>query len=310
MPGGFDYSITPEEEQELASAFANLRAQWDSDPDSASASDPDPTEPPDDDEEEQEPDGGPEEGEETESPEEPLSEPEPESEDASADRLTPATAAELRSLRALRASLDAANASGSLQAATSYQQQQPPVPAAPGPSYESPYTTPPEDLDLEDPNIRALWDKFSLLGTQFEAQRQQLLYREQQESVAAVNRAVEDWNTRYHLDETTFSKVRQAAANLNILPNLAASGKSPYDATVIALDTAFWSDSDFRDAYVNAQAADDKARASADRAHSRKLSALAGRKSAPSAPKPVSQMSADERREAMAAEIAEHLARS
>lgn len=160
----------------------------------------------------------------------------------------------------------------------------------------------PEEI-ADDPSLRLIWERQQLITQQLESQRQETLRREQVSAGTDVQRAVTDWNAKYKLDDTTLQSVRARAAALGILPAQVAQGTPYYDATSAALESAFWSDPTLRNKFLTGQAS--SSRPTTDqRAKTRKLNALAGRSTSSATPKPVSQMTSDERKEAMIAEIA------
>jgi hypothetical protein len=195
-----------------------------------------------------------------------------------------------------------------LDEAQSFVPRQQPQPVAAAPTYSPP--TPPEDLDLDDPAVKFLWEQQQALQQQVFYQNQELIRRQQVEQGADIERAVTNWNTQYHLDDAAISDIRVRAAKLNVLGNMIANGISVYDATVNVLEAAFWGDPTYRDQYLRAQAQDNKDNERTQRSKNKKLGALAGRGTTTSNPKPPSEMSKSERNEAMIAEIADHLARN
>lgn len=160
----------------------------------------------------------------------------------------------------------------------------------------------PEEI-ADDPTLKLIWERQQLISQRVDNQTAELARREQAEAGASVAKAVEDWNSRYKLDDTTFSAVRARAAQLGILPAQVAQGLSYYDATNAALESAFWSDTSLRNKFLTGQASSTR-QTPKERAKTSKLNALAGRSTSSTPPKPVSQMTSDERKEAMIAEIA------
>lgn len=187
---------------------------------------------------------------------------------------------------------------------------QPVAPVSPAAPPAPQALTPPEGLDLEDPSVKALWELTTALHANQQTLNNQYLHRQQQEAVEQVERAVTDWQTKYHLDDTNLATVRSKAGATNVAAALVNSGKTVYEATNAALEQAFWSDDSLRTQYLNAAQSDNAKRERQAESKRRKAGQLAGRGSTSSSPKPVAEMTREERREAMTREIAEHLARS
>ena len=176
------------------------------------------------------------------------------------------------------------------------------------PTYVPP--TPPEELDLDDPTVKFLWEQQLQMHQQLESQRQEMIRRNVIETNAEVERSISDWNLRYSLDESNLAKVRERAASLNVAGSMVANGQSVYNATNSALEAAFWGDESLRSQYLRAAAEAERRTAAADRTKKTKLGALAGRGTTTGHSKPPTEMSADERRAAMISEISDHLARN
>lgn len=281
-----DELITTEEEQQLAAAFDRLRMDY------------------------QEPE---ETNEPPEEPEEPSEEEEPDDEsgETASDDIEIAPGVSLSRTQLLelhRLSEFIGEGEGSLrQTAAELEQARQraaavPAPAAQAPSYVPP--APPEGLDLDDPTIRTLWDNQVQLAQAFEAQRTELLRRANAEVVDGVERAVTDWNAKYKLSEQDLTNLRQSAAAMNIAPQLESSGKSIYESVVSTLEAAFWSNPNLRNQYLVAQEESTRAASAAQKAKERKLASLSGRGSSTSANKAPAEMSADERKAAMIADLA------
>jgi hypothetical protein len=111
-----------------------------------------------------------------------------------------------------------------------------PAPASANPPAVSPALTPaaltpPADLDLDDPNVRALWDAHVQTQTQLHAMRAGLQQTAAQQaaqalaqSEAIVNRASTLFATRHELTPDESHQVQEAAAKLNIIPQRMRAG--------------------------------------------------------------------------------------
>lgn len=304
--GDYLNKITPEDEAELSAAFARLQEEY-----GQPIEDTDPSTPPEeesDDEDETGDDGtgGTEEESDDESDD-------GESESASDIDLgdgTKLSATEAKSLLDFKRFLDGnPDTRANLDAARSIPPPPPAQPVATLPAAVTP-PTPPEGLDLDDPSVKVLWEAYQSVAANQQRIQQESLQRQQQENVAQVERAVSDWSTKYKVSETVLAGIRARAAASQVVPGLIASGKSTYDSIISALDQAFWSDPDLRSQYLAAAADDTKKAEAAARSKTRKLGSISGRGTTTGGNKPVRDMTPEERRTAMAAEIAEHMARS
>lgn len=184
------------------------------------------------------------------------------------------------------------------------------APIPPAQSYIPQAPEPPKELDLDDPNVKLLWDNYAGLKTSVEQMRQENLQRLQTETYSQVERATEEWNKKYKLSVMDLKDVRNRAGELSVAPAQLQAGRSVYDSTMAAMDAAFWTMPTMRDRFLSAQTDDEKRRAATDKSKQGKLNALAGRSTAPTAKVDPSKMTEGQRREAMIAELTEKLNRS
>lgn len=290
-----DDKVTPEEAELYEQAFASLQAQFNSDSGGDEETNDD-------------------EGEETTEDEETNDEStDDESESTDDDdeievedgiKLKRSDIAELHRLRQF---LDGDTADSIRQSAQALEQARLNTTALPAnlPTYTPPAA--PEGLDLEDPAVKAIWERQTALEEQLFTQSQIAIQQRAATVRSDVERAVGDWNGKYKLDDKTLDSVRQAAANSQVAVALENSGKPIYDSVHAALESAFWADPNLRNKYLLAAEVDLKKTKASDDAKKRKLGALSGRGSSTSHSKAPTQMTADERRAAMVAEITEHL---
>lgn len=212
---------------------------------------------------------------------------------------------ELSELLRLREFLDSDSSQSLAQTAAQLEQARQRA-AAPNPNLQPPTyvpPAPPEGLDLEDPVIKALWDRQVNLEANLFAQQQELLRRSAVETTDQVERSVSDWNNKYKLDDSSLKSLREEAAATNLATVYAENGKSIYEGVHAALEAAFWSNPKLRSQYLLAAEESNKKSAAAQKAKERKLSALSGRGSSTSSAKPPAEMTPDERKQAVIAEL-------
>jgi len=305
-------TIPPEEDAQLRALFAQFESETTT-PDSEPLPDSEP-------EDEPLPDDEPDEGGDDEPDDEPSTSPStstspspsPEPSEATVDiNGTSFTHAELADLLRLREYLDGSliestrSASQALEQARQQASTFPPNSPSPALADVSEAPTPPPDLDLDDPNIRVLWDNYAQLSQMVEAQRLELVRRENVETASFVEKACEDYQSKYRLDNSKMESLRLSAAQTGVGLALRNQGKSVYDSVIGALDAAFWSNPTLREAYLQGVEADNKTRASAQRRKEQKLASISGRQSAPRTTRPPESMTREERNQAMIAELAE-----
>jgi hypothetical protein len=181
---------------------------------------------------------------------------------------------------------------------------------------EPPTPIVPEELDLDDPNVKFLWDQLQSTRQDLDAALQRITSSEavistqaQATTESLVNRAVASFQKQHDLSPDQMNQIRGVASRLEVLPSLMApvdpiTGQArkvdPLAAIESALDTAYWSMPEYRDAELERlteqRAADDKRK--------RNLSSLGG--SSGSVPRtPPKPQTKEELRQAMVAEITE-----
>lgn len=188
-------------------------------------------------------------------------------------------------------------------------------PVAPAPPASPPAAQQaPDDLDLDDPTIKRLWDENQTTKQQLAAASEVLTRHEaaiqaqtQDTTQALVNRAVSDYATKHAMDEAQVTRLRQQAARLNIIGSLVdpfdpVTGLprqvDPVAAVHEALDVAYWSTPEFRQ-----QAMDTAMRSHVEGLRKKqKLTSLGGSSgSVPRTPQPPANET--ERHNAMIAEV-------
>lgn len=105
----------------------------------------------------------------------------------------------------------------------------PPEPTAPA----SPALTPPPDLDLDDPAIKAVWEanvanhqRIAQLESMFQVQQQQARLAQSAQSESFYNRATESFRQSHNLEKSDIDRISQVAARMGVLPSL-MSGVDP-----------------------------------------------------------------------------------
>lgn len=173
---------------------------------------------------------------------------------------------------------------------------------------------PPLPIDLQDPATKWFYDQQQQALTEIKTLRSELESRTgtiadviQQRQIAEnnsiISRVKDDFKSARNLSDAEVSALASAAANLQILPGLLNSGLDLYTATERALDTAYWSNPDFRQRAINTQAEQTRQ----DTTRKRKLAAVGGSSgSSPrSSPKPKTE---EEARQMMISEVAQLMA--
>lgn len=187
---------------------------------------------------------------------------------------------------------------------------QPVVPAAETPPPANQELTPPEWMDLEDPQQKFMWDQH--------VQTQQTLATIAQRDAAArqaeiTQRATTDmatalsqWTAAHpNINEDQIEKVRAHAAEMNIIGSLMATSSTPVQALVRAMDIAALDDPDLRTVYLTPEV---KTPTRQQRSTTRKgkLNALGGSSgSVPRTTTPSRPQTDQEAREQFAAGLAE-----
>lgn len=148
--------------------------------------------------------------------------------------------------------------------------------------------TPPPDLDLDDPNIKHLWDQYQAQGDMVRDLRQrvethddflQRQHREANESY--INRATASFKERFELSDEEVQHISQIAGGLEILPAL-KNGFNPltgqYErpdaiaAVERALEIAYWNHPEYRNREYQRQMDQQKT----DNKRKQKLAAVSG----------------------------------
>lgn len=178
---------------------------------------------------------------------------------------------------------------------------------------------PPEELDLDDPTTKRIWDELQATRQQLGAAAEIIQRHENQFNTstaatvdATLNRAVASYAKQYNLSDTDMTEIQNVAARLNVVPSLMApvdpvSGQprkvDPLAALEQAFDLARWQIPRLREQQISvfqAETRDDDKR-------KKKLSSLGGASgSAPRGPQRVPDNPA-EKRSAMIAEVAQML---
>ena len=169
------------------------------------------------------------------------------------------------------------------------------------------------DWSLVDPNIKAAYDAqaktISELNERVQSFEEPLTYMQQEqmnrgraEAQQAVDAAAGKIQERFKLNDDELDQLADEAEKLNIVPSLRAQGMAPQAALETALETAFWRDEKWRARVVDEEiasrgASDRKARAS-------QVTGMSGGNGDGLSSRPANEQ---ERRDAMASEIAEAL---
>jgi hypothetical protein len=191
------------------------------------------------------------------------------------------------------------------------------VQAAQGQTIQPPVETPPappalpEDVDLEDPTTRFLYEQNIANQRSLQAIAAQQQEAQQATAIQHANIAIRQTQDRLHLSDADLGKLRVATAELNIVPSFISRNPSnPISAMEQALEFTFWSQPEFRDAAIQARVDAELAATSADTRRQRNLNkvsnASGGSKPPPARKEPATE---DERREAMIQEISEAMGR-
>lgn len=180
----------------------------------------------------------------------------------------------------------------------------------PEPKEEEP---PKVDWDVVDPNIRRAYEAQQAqlasmqerlasfeepLNTIQQAQQNQAQLEAQQALDAASGKIQE----RFKLNDDELDQLADDAASLNIVPSLRAQGMAPQAALETALETAFWRDEKWRSRIIDEEIASRDANGRKARA-----SAVTGTSGGNGVGLDSAPRNEQERRDAMAAEIAEAL---
>lgn len=220
---------------------------------------------------------------------------------------------DIEELVRLKSFLDDDTAATIRQSSEAVRQSQLRTPAVPQSQFVEP--TPPEGLDLEDPNVKVLWENQVQMARVLDAQRQEMLSRQHSDIAGEVERAVTDWEAKYKLDDKTLADLREAAARTGIAAAMSTpidqggQGKSVYEGINAAMESAFWSNPTLRSQYLLAQEDAAQSTKTAQRNKTNKLSALSGRGSSPAKTKAPSAMTKEERQAAVIAELTEAMSR-
>lgn len=221
--------------------------------------------------------------------------------------------ADIEELVRLKTFLDDDTAATIRQSSEAIRQSQQRTATVPTAAFVEP--TPPPELDLEDPNVKLLWENQVQMARVLDAQRQQLLIRQNSEITGEVERAVSDWQNKYKLDDKILSTLREEAAKTGIAAAMSTpidqggQGKSIYEGINAAMESAFWSNPTLRSQYLLAQEEASKSTKTAQRNKTNKLSALSGRGGSPAKTKAPTQMTKEERQAAVIAELTEAMSR-
>lgn len=173
-----------------------------------------------------------------------------------------------------------------------------------------------DELDLDDPAIKALYELTQQQGKQLQGLSEQLqthsteLYnRRLEELTATTNRAAETFKTQHSLDDNQMQKIREVASRLEVLPAL-MKGVNPLTGVHEAVDTvtaverafelAYWQMPEFRDKEYQARLEQWRA----DKSRKQKLAGVSG--SSGSVPRtPSKPRDETEMRKALIKEVAE-----
>lgn len=165
--------------------------------------------------------------------------------------------------------------------AAQYQTEQPPEPP---PTSDLSV----ENLDLDDPNVKFLYDNYQKQQSELQQamdliRRHELQLSTQTEATAnsIVERAVTSFQKEHQLDEESMQQVRQIAGQMNIVESVFAPEDpitglarrvDPLTAIEKALDIAYWSIPEYRDREISRRLEVNKQ----DQEKKRKLSSLGG----------------------------------
>lgn len=144
---------------------------------------------------------------------------------------------------------------------------------------------PPEDLDLEDPTTKYLIDNLTAVqqqNAQFQAYLEQ---QQQQTNLQQLESGVQSFTSKHTAELSTeeIIRIRQTAAQNNLLQGFMDAGHPISVATEMALDYAMWNIPEIRTKLTEAKAIDQaqqdaatQQQAKDDAARQRRLSALGG----------------------------------
>lgn len=174
----------------------------------------------------------------------------------------------------------------------------------------------PEELDLDDPTIKALWDRMQEQDSRLKTALDQIAaldtYATTQTAATTeslVNRGVASFQKQYNLSDAEVAEIRQAAARLEILPALMApldpiTGQArkvdPLAAIETSLETAMYAIPSFRERAFKLQLEQKQA----EDTRKRNLSKLGGSSGSVPRTTPV-PTTPQERQKAMIAELSE-----
>lgn len=175
-----------------------------------------------------------------------------------------------------------------------------------------------EHLDLDDPNVKFLYENYQkqqndLAQAMDVIRRHELQLTTQTEATATsiVERAVTSFKQEHQLDDESMQQVRQIAGQMNIVESVfapedpitgVARRVDPLTAIEKALDIAYWSIPEYRDREINRQLEANRQ----DQEKKRKLSSLGG--SSGSVPREQqTPTTKEEIHAAMIREVAQHM---
>lgn len=143
-----------------------------------------------------------------------------------------------------------------------------PVPTTPALSTPTQQQGPPPDLDLDDPQVKLLWDTIQQQQAALAAQQQRLQSHEVQLSTqtqattqSLISKAEQSFKTDRSLTDEQMVKIREVAGRLNVLPSLLSPvdpitqlprNVDPLKAVEQAFDIAYWQLPEFRNRQVQA----------------------------------------------------------
>lgn len=115
--------------------------------------------------------------------------------------------------------------------------------------------TPPEWMDLEDPQQKFMWDShvanqntLAAIAQRDAAVRQESM---NQKAVQDMDSALSQWTAAHpNINEDQIALVRKHAAEMNIIGSLMATSSTPVQALVRAMDIAAMDDPDLRTVYL------------------------------------------------------------
>lgn len=164
----------------------------------------------------------------------------------------------------------------------------------------TPEVTVPEEIDLQDPTVRFLWEQQRKLASEFEAQRQQILARESQNAYHGVQAGLTEVAKKHNLNPDEIAQLNIRAGEMIDLNRLAqARGGDWKAATVEALELAAMADPNYRTKFLPTGTPSDK---------QQKLNALAGGSGVtPKSEPDVSTLTPEQRKQAAIAELASAL---